>query len=305
MSCLAVTLLIGSTILIGCKDDSVSDTFRRSTLDREYTFVVGVLTPNSERSYPQEVFVGRIIPNDDPPTPVLGKDSIVNRVLKTMRYEYFAEIQPGPSATVWIEDDNGIRHQLQNVGNGFYRDSDNALHVKHSGHYRLVVKQDGETFLAETTVPERFTITAPLDGDTVVVPFSHVPHLTDSMQLLNILWTPSNKAAFYRIAAQRSDVEFTTLDHTFLPSDSKLAYPFTLNHLLSAQTWLQIEAIDSNYAAMYAPTTSYTYSDAWEQWYKGQAEQRLGKRSSVSGNQNVAGVFGSFAQARVAFTAVP
>lgn len=287
----------------GCGDTVSNNHFERSTLDREYTFVVGVLVPDSARNYSQEIFVGTIRPNDNPPAAPLGGDSLVNRVLRTVRYEYVAEILPGPDAVVTIANGNGEAIRLEPIGNGFYRDTQNRLSVRNGERFRLNVDQDGTLYTAETTVPPAFHINGLSDGDTVSVPYDHVPSQTDPIPFLHLSWTASPGSFFYRIAALRSDVPYATLDHTFEPDDSGLAFPLEKGAGRLSRTVLTIEAPDTNYAMIYVPNTTFTYSDAWEMWYNGQAAKKLGERSSVSGKNQPAGVFGSAAVSSVTFTA--
>lgn len=297
---LAMIFTLGVLAGSGCSRENPV-VYKRSTLDREYTFIVGILTPDSLRTYRQEVFVGTIKPQDYPPPATLGLDSIVNRVILTMRGGYYAEVDTGKPAKVSVEDDAGKVVEFRSVGNGYYRDIDSALRVRANGRYKLRVEYDGDIYTGETTVPGDFKLTNAADGDTVIVP-QGVAGGGYTTWLYGLQWTPSSGAAFYRVTSTQDYIDFWTMDHTFRPGDCALAFSFDSGRVVSA-TKVRIEAPDSNYAKIYRPGYSYTYSDDWEKWFKDHGDLPLSERTSIHGPGNIGGVFGSMNMVKAAFIA--
>lgn len=296
----ALILLLLSLSLITSCDDQPTGSSRESLLDKESVFIAAVLTPDSLRDYHQEVFVGRIIPNGDAPPVTPGEDKVVNRVLMSMRQTYFAEFRGSDDAEVYVSDETGNRVQFTSVGNGFYRDVSSELRVKPLGKYSLEVRHKGSSYMAETTVPGSFRVTNTNDGDTVVVP-KIVTYAGDRIPHWRMQWTSSANAVFYAEDIYSELVKGYAMGHTFLIDDIAVPFPFGKPDRIH----FHMEAIDSNYSKIYSPEHSFAGTIDWLDWFSTQDALTIRDRSTISGPNDVAGVFGSYSQVRLAFVGIP
>jgi hypothetical protein len=283
-------------VFVSCSSCEEKSKATDSYLDKPYTFIVGILTPDSLREYAQEIFVGRIIPDDNPPTAVFGNDEIVNLVIGTMRSWYFAEVRPYADAEVSVTDELGNRVAFDYIDNGYYRDSDRERQVYPEQRYYLEVKRGDDIFTSETKVPQQFTLTNVAPGDTVL------PTLGPSgVYGFWLQWTKSLGSFFYRFYALTNEAGSARLGHTFSENDYGQPFFFkdtTLGGV--ARIDLQALAVDTNYARIYRPGNLFAGSNEWMEWFESQNELPLPERSNITG-KNVTGVFGSFAQVKLTF----
>lgn len=298
--CIRASLLL-CIGLLSCTSPNSDE--NNSFLEKDHDFIAGVMCPNEDRDYAHEVFVGRIIPNIDAPPVVLGKDEVLNRVLLTMRQWYQAEIKGNTKAKVFIKDEQGNSVELQHTGGGLYRNMNNELAIKALRVYYLTVQYNGtKTYHGETTIPGEFEITNVSEGDTIAMPKSDDRFYET---LLRVTWTPSKSCFFYRAVKQRDYFDFLTIDHSFRNSDTYISVPFKGLKLSTPEFNLNIEAIDTSYGRIYRAEDDFTFAEDWEAWFMKNNEKQIDERSNITGNGDVAGVFGSFNREKVHFWAVP
>jgi hypothetical protein len=276
-------------------------------LDGEYDVIIGLVTPDSLRESPHEVFVGRLTPSSASPRPPIGTDRVVNRCLFGIRIRYNPRITPRTNAQVAIRSETGETVTLRHVGNGYYRDEQNALRIEHQRTYFLEVRYDGKTYTAKTTVPGRFGFTNIRNGDTLrVLPDER----GDFFTILNYT-NPIGRRFFWRTGVDSN-----------LPGEAKggsmelwLQVPFYFympigNPATLIRTERRIMAVDTSFGNLFEPALDdpdaqflYGSGGAWGEWYDRQTQKSIQERSNIQGPGRVAGVFGSYSLAKVFFFA--
>lgn len=280
-----IIFLLCFVSFFACQDDL--------PLGKPYDFIAGVLTPDSLRDFPNEIFVGKIFPHEDPPVQPLCENEILNLVVLAAR-SYFAIVIGKDDAKVFVEDENGKKVEFKNVGNGFYRDENNELKVEQLKKYKLEVLYDNKTYTGETIVPGNFEIKNEIsEGDTIEIPRVE----GDSGGIFYPEFTESKNAFLYRIAMQKSEDFF--LGHSLKAEPGYSGFWFGALAPPVYETDLRISAIDSNCAAFYTPGNMYGGTADFHKWFKERDLIPITKRSTIKGGKNVAGCFGSYNQDKI------
>lgn len=276
-------------------------------LDQDYNLVVGILAPDSVRTYRQEVFFGKILDQkykDFNKIP-RGEDLELNRCLLAIRDKYRGEIEGNDEAEIYIESHEGTKFFLQNVGNGIYRDSLDLLKIEPLGEYNLTVRSGKKTFTSKTTVPDNIQFENVNEEDTVSVevsPLSPGDDLHRGVFVARI--NQSELASLYRLDINWYVGPPLGSYARFYHSSNEWIYGFgnplvtriSLPHTQLQLTSMTIQALDSCYTQMYStePPSSASASDSLLFWLIAQEELPIRKRSNIDGADDVAGVFGSF-----------
>ncbi len=276
-------------------------------LDGERDIIIGLITPDTLRESPHEVFVGRISPSTRPPRPPIGTDRAVNRCLFGIRIRYKARVTPRTNAQVVIRNDAGEAVTLRHVGNGYYRDEQNALRVEHQRTYFLDVRYDGKTYTAKTTVPGRFGFTNIRNGDTLrILPDQRGEFFTT---LYNS--DPVNRLFFWRSGSQ-SNAGTESMGGS-MERWMRVSFYFYMpigNGASLIRTERQIMAVDTSFGNIFEPAVDdpdahflFGTGGMWGEWYDRQTQKPIQERSNIQGPGKIAGVFGSYSLAKVFFFA--
>lgn len=298
-----ISLIATSFILISCTgcEDGHKDPLDSQYLDKDYDFIIGILTPDSLRKYPQEIFVGKILDKKiGRPVPE-GLDPVVLRVAVTMHHEYLGLVIGREGAIVKVTDQDSNVIIFQEIGNGIYRDVQNRLHVNPMSKYFLSVEFDDTSYTAETSVPGYFDLSNTQANDTMDVVVRWLSHADPTcVGYYDLRWSRSESSYFYRLEHSNSLYNFIGLDHTFIENDAKVAVSFdTTKTPLSTivEVTSKILSIDSNYGKIYWPGSAWTGSDDFFKYMKSTRWLPLPQRSNIIGTTPVVGVFGSYNQA--------
>ena len=293
--------------LIACNDKNSDDNdYSEWLLDKKYDFIVGVLSPDSLRDHPQEIFIGKAKPNVDAPPVALGEDEVMNRVLLTMRQWYFAEITGKTDAEVWVEHENAEKVQFTHIKDGIYRDVNNDLKIIPSHTYYLTVKYDkNKIYTGKTTIPGRFNITNVATSDTVDTYRVFATNGAPRSYGINLESTNPIGSFIGRTTVQHYYLPMSSVLELFWEEESDIAnYPLQIEAGLTLEkTTYTMDALDSNYAVIYRAGVTHAASEELFAWFDKQNAKTLGERSTVYGGDNVGGVFGSFNRAQVTFYA--
>lgn len=276
-------------------------------LDGEYDVIIGLITPDTLRESPHEVFVGRLSPSSRSPRPPIGTDRVVNRCLFGIRIRYNPRITPRTNAQVVIRSDAGEAVTLRHVGNGYYRDEQNALRVEHQRTYFLDVRYDGKTYTARTTVPGRFGFTNIRNGDTLrVLPNERGEYFT-TLNYNN----PVGRHFFWR-SGRHSNLEGESMGGS-IEQWLKVSFYFYMpigNPASLIRSDRQNMAVDTAFGNIFEPALDdpdaqflYGSGGAWGEWYDRQTQKPIQERSNIQGPGRIAGVFGSYSLAKVFFFA--
>jgi len=302
-------LVLTATITLSACDWFEGEYFE-PRLDREYDLIVGLLTPDSLRTRPHEIFVGRIASNLNARRPPAGLDTQVNRQLNGIRNRYVCDVFGRDNAQVLVRSADGQEVVFASVGNGFYRDVQNALRVHHRQTYHLEVRYDGKVLNGTTTVPDRVRIHSPRHNDTLNL---FVSPQTQGVRF-DINWSPVLGAMMYRSFVKHFNFNENLRFYSFLPNRGNTAImtmpdgtPIQFNFLTAT-----VHAMDSNYTELYQPwgdeanqpigfSVSASEQPNWSDWYTLQAEKPISERSTITGSADVVGVFGSYSEARLSF----
>jgi hypothetical protein len=301
-------LLFLLVTLISCSacDDQYSGV---RLLDKDYLLVVGLLSPDSVRTYKQEIFFGKILDQryaDFNRIP-RGNDLEMNRELLAIRDKYRGEIVGIGEATVYVIDENGDTINFHHIAEGVYQDTTNALHVYPDKTYWLAAHYEGRTYTSHTQVPTSFDFVNVVNNDTVHVPVTRLYQCCPDYRGVFVARTqPSSHAYLYRL-----DVTWNINppeSARFYHSANEFKYGFGNPLVLDSnrisehiqETTMAIQSIDEFYTAMYAtePPSSAGLSDSLFQWLADQNERPIRQRSNLSGSNDVAGVFGSINQTK-------
>lgn len=299
----ALLVLLATLTLSAC--DWFEGEYFEPRLDREYDLIVGLLAPDSLRTHPHEIFVGRIASNLNARRPPAGLDTQVNRQLNGIRNRYVCDVFGRDDAQVRVRGADGQEVVFTSVGNGFYRDVQNALQVRHRETYHLEVRYGGKALYGVTTVPDRVRIQSPRHNDTLNL---FVSPQTQGVQF-NVDWQPVLGAMMYRHLRRHEVFDETFRTYSFLPRRETFVIMAERQHNLVN---LQYHAMDSNYTKIYQPwgdnadqpngfSVSATEQPNWSDWYTMQAQKPITERSTITGSADVVGVFGSYSEARLAF----
>ncbi len=299
----ALPVLLATLTLSAC--DWIDGIYSEPVLDREYDLIVGLLAPDSLRTHPHEIFVGRIAPNLNARRPPAGLDTQINRQLNGMRNQYTCDVFGRDDAQVRVRGADGQEVVFTSVGNGFYRDVQNALNVRHRETYHLEVRYGGKALYGVTTVPDRVRIQSPRHNDTLNL---FVSPQTQGVWF-NIDWHPVLGAMMYRHFLKHEVFDETFRIYSFLPRRKTFVIMAERQHNLVS---LQYHAMDSNYTKVYQPwvddadastgfSTDPVEQPNWSMWHREQSTKRITERSTIIGSADVVGVFGSYSEARLSF----
>ncbi|MBL7993858.1 hypothetical protein JNM05_00660 [bacterium] len=289
----------------GCERKPEDESF----LDKEYTFIVGLITPDTLRDYRHEVFVGKIKPvvtDDHVPE---SEDPWNYLVTRTMHSYYRAKVAGTSGAVVSIINDQGDSVLFTEIKEGIYQDVNNALQIEPQKTYRLNVYVNDRWYTGTTTTPGNFRHFGPADGDTVDFQATKYKGSTSDTNtyIVNqqLPLTSSLGASFYRhrVIDIRNGLQHVSIDH-FMDARDALIYlvfsllqssPYSFDYLVEER--MEITAIDPNYAKMYRPGGSYVGTKDWSGWFDQQNPFPVNPildHSTIGGDEDVAGVFGSY-----------
>jgi hypothetical protein len=297
-------LVLTATITLSACDWFEGEYFE-PRLDREYDLIVGLLTPDSLRTHPHEIFVGRIASNLNARRPPAGLDTQVNRQLNGIRNRYVCDVFGRDDAQVLVRSADGQEVVFASVGNGFYRDVQNALRVHHRQTYHLEVRYDGKVLNGTTTVPDRVRIHSPRHNDTLNL---FVSPQTQGVRF-DINWSPVLGAMMYRSFVKHEVFDENFRFYSFLPGRGNHV---TMLERQQNSVDVRVHAMDSNYTKLYQPwgdeanqpigfSVSASERPNWSDWYTLQAEKPIMERSTITGSADGVGVFGSYSEARLSF----
>jgi len=291
--------------LIACNDqNSDDDDYSEWLLDKKYDFIVGVLSADSLRDHPQEIFVGKAKPNVEAPPVALGEDEVMNRVLLTMRQWYFAEITGKTDAEVWVEHENAEKVQFTHIEDGIYRDINNNLNILPTHKYKLTVNYDDKVYSGNTVVPGGFDFLNVDNGDSLIPYLEYFDDGTPWKWGLDIKFSEPSSMSIYKIKKEWMEESPTWAIFEQLKGDGQIYVFYALpsdTTFVTRKFDLTVDALDSNYAFLYRPGETHSASEEFFEWYDAQNAKTLGERSTVYGGANVGGVFGSFNRAKVTF----
>lgn len=304
-----IFLFLLAIIISSC--DWVDGIYEEPVLDKEYDFIVGLLAPDSLRTHPHEIFVGRIKPNINASRPLSGLDTQVNRQLNGVRNTYTCDVIGRDDAQVLVRSADGQEVVFASVGNGFYRDVQNALRVQHRQTYHLEVRYEGKVLSGMTTVPDRVRIQSPRHNDTLNLPTQGGIQFVQ----FDINRSPVWGAMMYRSFVKHFNFNENLRFYSFLPNRGNTAImtmpdqtPTQFNFLTAT-----VHAMDSNYTWLYEPwvddadsPTGYAIPSPeeipnWSKWFREQSRRRIAERSTITGTADGVGVFGSCSEARLSF----
>jgi hypothetical protein len=278
-------------------------------LDGDYDLVVGLLSPDSSRTNPHEIFVGRITPSANPSRPPSGSDREVNRCFFGITRRYLMNIRPRTDAQVVVRNEAGEEIPFRHVGNGFYRDEQNRLKVDYQKRYTLEARYDGKTITGQTVTPERFGFTNVRNGDTVrVLPDARGDYL------MQLQYSRPQGSAFYRRSGNQSNFDGTNIFGCSYEQFVQTNFFFYLppsNPATVIRTDREVMALDSNHGNIFEPSGDdpngsilFGTGGPWGDWHDNQSKKSIRERSVLQGYDRVVGVFGSYTMARVSFYTV-
>ncbi|MBL7993857.1 hypothetical protein JNM05_00655 [bacterium] len=299
--------------LLSCSSCSTDENEGRDTLlDKEYTFIVGILAADSIDDYRHEIFVGRIRPIAKDEHIPSGEDPWSYLVTITMHNFYLATVEGDDgSAIVSIHKSTGDSVLMQSVGNGLYRDVDNQLNTLPATTYQLKVYSNGNYYEAQTTTPGYFR--SNIQNDTVTVPIQSWFDIYKGS--ITFPMTTSLGAFFYRdwvttkIFDNSNQLIFQAdaIDHFFNSSEANIFLSMDSSCIRDslvrcyAEKSHEIVAVDANYAKIYRAGGTFTGTLSWFNWfdqYNSLPVKTLSFRSSIQGTEPVGGVFGSIYRIR-------
>jgi hypothetical protein len=313
--------LVCLLVLTSCQSSSESEE-AQIFLDKPYeTFIAGILTPDTLRSYPQQIFVGRIDPSQNISAPRLspiGLDTFVNAVLSTTRGVYRADITPYNNAQVFIIDESSQRIEFRHVGNGFYQDDQNRLRVISNRTYRIEVSHNGNVFTGQTTVPEQVRVSTVHHLDTVrpiildsipdVVAYRRGSYFERGSVSWILEWNRVRGAKFFRYELSlNDDPRASGMAHIYANA-ALCIFSFENTNANIIRQICRVVAIDSAWSSLYEPEDQFGFFSSevpsWWNWFYRQSERKLSDRSTIRGTGNCAGVFGSYTQHPFTFWAI-
>lgn len=323
MKRLVIFSLLAATLVYGACEFATepSNAYMQGT----HVLIIGLLTPDSLREHPQEIFVGQISPRLSsprqffPPLDIIPEDHEVYRTLNGVRKAFRGYISGRADAEVYILMPSGEKLALRHHRDGLYRDITGRLKVEHRKTYRLEVVLDGKTYTGETTVPGKFQVTNIRNGDVVVPKIDNA-----GTPVVEQFISRSEGAPFYRILFIRSNDPFREVPRAYFaaqnPLPATLAFYFTergerrrppIDTIIMRSAYL---AMDSNYARIYeledttrqglSPSYLFNIDEYWDDWYGQQKFRPIHERSNLRGEGRFGGVFGSYAQTRITYKAV-
>lgn len=256
-----------------------------SDLDRTYHFIGCILTPNGTRTYSNQIYVGKIIPNDFSQAVPQSKDIVLNRLLRKLVTRYIVNFEPITDARVNIVDQAGYWHLMSHIGNGFYENLDSSIIINPTEIYTLYIESYGQIFTATTTVPDDIAPSGLAQTELVGIPS------TDASTTKAITWNSVSAASFYRCVLTPSRESSRNNFHTFSPKDS-LIIKRPPSGTVRRDT-VFVEALDVNYGKIYIPDAIYDQTEEWKSWFTEQNAKKLPERGNIQTGIGAVGVFGS------------
>ena len=260
-----------------------------------------IIIPETDREFPNLVFVGEAQWKQAPRLPRLSSDPILNRVMLTMRAWYSLELDGTEDVRVVMRNEEGQELAATGIGDGFY-ELPSTMPVKHGSVYQVEAQIGDRSLKGKTRIPERISLDEAFREDTLIVHEECHPVSKERRWLLPVTWNRSSHALFYRTEAKKGYTTATMLDHSFQPS-SMIAYSLQARGLTACSTSLVVEAIDSSYAKIYRAGGTFTFTSEFDKWFRKQNEMTIEGRSNVFGDQAL-GVVGSVSRAQVEFVTV-
>lgn len=298
MNYLAIALaVLGIGTVVGCGGPDESVSYEVTRLSHASHFVGAVLVPDAERKYPQEMFVGRVVPIDYPGQPPACSDSLLRRLMFALRAEYRMGYEGYTDASVSIEDESGTIGEFRHIGGGIYRMGATTRPIVHQRTYLLRVKRGAEEVTGTTTIPGSFRFLNVYDSAMVFAPLTLTP-AGDSQPMIRLRWTRSTGRAFYANTFWSSESGVVATSHTLDTSDISLAVPFPGVERKS----IEMFAADENFGRMYIPHYDWSRSDAFDAYFMHWDSMSLEERSSTNRPGEWPGFIGSAAIQRASFS---
>lgn len=279
-----------------------------SLLEKEYDVVMAVLAPDTAiqftRTYPTEVFVGRLIPvNYGNIFHITGvEDPVLYELMLATRQLYFCAYEYDESAEVTISD-SVQQVTLTYTGNGIYRDVNRELTILPEHVYELrVKKKSGREASAQTRVPGSISCVEPNDQYIYLTP-------DESMgRAITVKVTNKNDQFYFAWKDKRSNRNVTLTFYGF--EDSLTPWIFfgkDFDHPIpieSVYVYIEARSINHDYGAFHAPYGDFGVSPAFfHQVEKSLYDGDVARKSNVKGD-NIFGVFGAYNATIKNFTAI-
>ncbi|HNF85150.1 MAG TPA: hypothetical protein PKO47_01120 [bacterium] len=286
-------MIIMFSVLCSCNDAPEGSPY----LDKDYNYIVGILVPDSFRTYRQEIFVGKmldiLVHSNEVDTAQYGEDPVLHIQNLVTWHDYRGKIVGTTGASVEVIDiTDNESVTFQDIGNGIYRDVNEQLHVHPLHRYSLKVTTTEKAFTAETTVPGDFQISNINEDDTLtVVAIKRSYYYSANYPPY---WTSSQGKFFYRTDHLTSQFFINFINHVYEPPGFFTVTPDTVNYQLPFifSGWIQVMALDTNYGRMYSPEETSTAPIDLLTYISNQETTPLPERTNIKGKEAV-GVFGS------------
>lgn len=268
-----------------------------SLLKHEYETIFCILAPDSGnsfvRSYPTEVFVGKIIPTNINNNFVVEgmQDTILKELMVCTRQHYIAFYDYDPNAEVYIEGNNQ-KIKLTYINKGIYRDDNNELKVKSNLMYKLSVKKsNGRTYLSETTIPDDIEIVN-INTDTL----SFIP-IDNRKAVFNVDVSYSIKPFYLIERDKRNNMESDIIIYSFDSSFTKAVIFYKsmsdTTHVEFVDIKDEIMAVNVHYGQFFEPCGTIGVTENFWNWSKEQVKKNIKERSNIQGD-DIVGVFGAY-----------
>ena len=302
--------LIALIIITGCsgcgdkKDDNGS-----FYIDKDYDFVLGFAVPDEDRTWPTEVFVGRMLDLETDTFTITHciRDTFLYGQVRRYQGWYRTVFKYHDDAQVIIKSDNQ-NIQLQYIGYGIYQDVNNELHVEPLKTYTLEVTRPGNRFYSkEVIVPGNIDVTNFNHGDTVTAyPKKETVESLSCIKLYPVIHNVSGYAHLYR-HKQSSDGPATDLYAIYASFQNNNQAAPALYEECSQRTYVhfiwEIFAIDSSASRFYRSEGIAAHQDVFDfiDYYD---NGNIEKRSSIDahGADDAIGNFGAYNAVRFEFT---
>lgn len=277
-------------------------------LDKDYEFVIGHVMPDEDRTYPIEVFVGRLlVPRPDTLDNACIQENLLRIQLRQYQNEYLASLSYHDDAQVFITAGSQTV-ELQYVGRGTYRDISNELHTSALQTCSLqVIRPDGKVYNATVKVPDNITITNITPGDSILVyPKKDKPHLPFCFAGPPVFGPPVSGAYFYRF--QQVDDFFDFNERlVFLTFSNSFGSPLTVNEcgetIYNNVSWTST-AFDTVLSRAWGiGETTGTHDDMGDTLSYWKYEAPITDRSNITNQNNIkiAGYFGAYNSVSINF----
>jgi hypothetical protein len=271
-----------------------------SLLEKEYDVVMAVLAPDTAiqftRTYPTEVFVGRLIPvNYGNIFHITGvEDPVLYELMLATRQLYFCAYEYDESAEVIISD-SVQQVTLTHTGNGVYRDVNRQLTILPEHIYGLSVKKkNGRQASATTRVPSSIDFLTPKEDVVYLVPDAP----TDMGKSITIRVTNQGDQFYFVNKDTRSNVSFVNSAYSFQDSTTPWIYfGKTLDDKTRIDTvhaQFEMRAINHDYGSFHAPYGDFGVTpEFFHNLEKTLYDGDVARKSNVKGD-DIYGIFGAY-----------